>query len=129
LGRLERLDPWGLSAREVRIKLPGQGVVADIARLDAHLSPWRLLRREVRLTRLDIQDATLRYDPARGHPVRRAAPTGPPPEGEARPWRIVADEVRLSDLRVRAVWDGRPVWARVARCRASGAYGEVPRGR
>jgi hypothetical protein len=122
VGSLDRLDPWGIDARDISLTDPHGITVVKLGVLSVRLNPFALVLERVQLTRVvlghgyvDVDGLTAAQGPE--EPKKSEA------ESEPSELQIQADEVALRDVRVKARANGHTYLAEIVALRASGGYG------
>jgi autotransporter translocation and assembly factor TamB len=125
VGSLDRLDPWGVDARNIALVDEHGVYVAKLGVLSVRLNPFPLIGGRVQLNRVQLArayvdvDGLLAADKKPDEPEEEEKDDGDQESG----LQIQADQVALLDARIKTGANGHTYLANVVQLRASGGYG------
>ena len=124
VGSLDRLDPWGVDARNIAL-VDDHGIyVAKLGTLSVRLNPFALVQKRVQLKRVVLERAYVDVDGLLAASKKDEQPEEKEDQGDDEGGlQIQADELALRDARIKAGANGHTYLANLVQLRASGGYG------
>jgi|GEM_PF-4099098 len=124
IGRVERLDPWAIVLRDIRVRDPKQQDLGSIEELSLRMQPFELLQQTLHVTEARLSHVRARYDLE----ALLAEPSAPE-EPDSGPSRFVvrADHLLVLDTQLETPWRGRKVVAEIDALEGGGTWSARPR--
>lgn len=123
VARVDRLDPWGVSVRDIRLFDEQKRELVRVPWVSVRLNPFSLIHNSLTLRSVEIDGVRAHLYPASTEP-KPEEPEEPPSEPSS--FTIRADRVRIRDAALTTDWSGRTLHAVVGTLALAGKYGPKP---